>query len=208
MNDMKPNAEEFHGPPIYCPSETCDFTTTSQRGLRYKGFLCPKCGAELKKRTVLAPNHGESLQFTLSCVDCANFERTTICTGFGAKLEGRCNVYCTGICSYDTICDAIDSDPEEKARDLARSLVMMPRGVVDTAIEAYNVNNQAKDLPKDVEVMTMFHLREKDTWINVIINRTDDKKIVMKGASDAKKLVTLLWMAGWDVTDETMDKTK
>jgi hypothetical protein len=34
----------------------------------------------------------------------------TICTGFGARLEGYCKIYMAGLVSSNTTCDAIDMD--------------------------------------------------------------------------------------------------
>jgi hypothetical protein len=124
---------------ITCPA--CDFKAINFKGLNYDPWsgtppACPKCGAGLKWEPMKTPpNFRDSVVAELSCPNCAAFDKTTVCTGFGARLEGTCRIYTAGIVSHGSTCDAIDVDDDWVVQSLSRGIAGIPPSIMKKLVQ-------------------------------------------------------------------------
>lgn len=134
--------------PIECPDASCGFKSPNTRYIK-KPYLCPKCGKELVRMNIRAPNFRKVVP-NVSCSDCYNFHDMRGSASFGSPFEGMCNEYIAGNCSEYTVCDAIDVDPEDHLNFILNVLVSAPYEMVDLAIEAYKKQRKKRE-KKEVE---------------------------------------------------------
>jgi len=103
---------------VYCKCGTISMgMTRAQLDLEYpkdkRPFICKKCNTEIFFMVDTPPKFRSAKEYKMSCPHCYEFEQTTTCTAFGAKLEGKCKEFLAYDISFGDVCDFFHNDMTE-----------------------------------------------------------------------------------------------